>query len=105
MVRAHGRALLRHVVGVGGTSADGAGGNRAPAPPPAAWPERPCVRLGERSLRKAMESGALRMSEGTKDDDPIQSLLAQRHVVGAAGYGHLHRHRRRVAALADVALT
>src|SRR5215831_20357787 len=64
MVRAYGRALLRHVVGVGGTSADGAGGDRAHAPPPAAWPERPCVRLGERSLRKAMASGALRMSEG-----------------------------------------
>src|SRR5436305_12672230 len=66
MVRAHGRALLRHVVGVGGTSADSAGGDRAPAPPPAAWPERSCVRLGERSLRKAMESGALRMSEGPR---------------------------------------
>src|SRR4029077_7257344 len=102
MAREHGRALLRHVMGAGGISADGAGGDRAAAPLPAAWTKRPCVWLGERSRCKVVESSALRMSE---DDDPIQSLLAKRHMVGTAGHGRRHRHCRRVAALADVALT
>src|ERR1044072_1847722 len=81
MVRAHGRALLRDVVGAGRTSPDGARGDRTAAPPPAARAERPCLWLGGRSLRNIMERGALRMSEGLRTMIPIQPVLAQPHMV------------------------
>src|SRR5262249_37310179 len=66
VVRADGRALFRHVVGAGRTSAHGRGGHRTAAALAAAWAERACVRLGQRPFRATMGDGGLGLRAGVR---------------------------------------
>src|SRR5258707_9428018 len=80
---------------------------------PQAYLRSPCGRMdratmhsaGRASLPRSYGRRRAARQKRSEEDEPIRSVLAWRHVVGAAGHGRWHRHCRWTVAGAGVALT